>query len=361
MSEYRDDVVKTFEQLLPRFAATTSEPAGVSGDAWRAIVGAGFGLLGIPEQLGGSGGDLEDVLAAVETAARVGVDLPLVEHAVLAAWALAQSGLPIPEGIMTAAVAESVVMSEVESGWALSGALPWVPSLRTADFLVLLLEREGVHRIDVALVDVRRAGVGLAIEEGANVAGESRDVARLTTLTVAAGHLAHAPEGVNAELWKQRGALGRTAQIAGAAEAALILALDHARTRQQFGRPVAAFQAVQSELARLFGEVSAVGVASRAAARLCVQAPQHSSSRFAVAAAKAYASASAYEVAAIAHQVHGALGFTMEHRLGWFTKRLWSWRDEYGNDAYWNGVAGQLAWAAESPWDAIASATALGG
>jgi acyl-CoA dehydrogenase len=45
----------------------------------------------------------------------------------------------------------------------------------------------------------------------------------------------------------------------------------------------------------------------------------------------------------IAHQVHGAMGFTYEHRLHHYTKRLWSWRDDFGTEVYWNTLLGRKA------------------
>jgi alkylation response protein AidB-like acyl-CoA dehydrogenase len=61
----------------------------------------------------------------------------------------------------------------------------------------------------------------------------------------------------------------------------------------------------------------------------------------AIAIAKARAGESAGIGAAIAHQVHGAIGFTLEHSLHFSTKRLWSWRDEFGNEHEWNTYFGR--------------------
>jgi alkylation response protein AidB-like acyl-CoA dehydrogenase len=68
--------------------------------------------------------------------------------------------------------------------------------------------------------------------------------------------------------------------------------------------------------------------------------------RFEIAAAKARAGEAAGTGAAIAHQVHGALGFTQEHELHRFTRRLWTWRDEFGAEAHWWRVVGSRAIAA---------------
>jgi acyl-CoA dehydrogenase len=57
-------------------------------------------------------------------------------------------------------------------------------------------------------------------------------------------------------------------------------------------------------------------------------------------------------VARLAHQIHGAIGVTEEHRLRQVTLRLWSWREEYGNEAFWEARLGALP---EDPWDTVLS------
>ncbi|MFF2142278.1 acyl-CoA dehydrogenase family protein [Kitasatospora sp. NPDC058190] len=99
------------------------------------------------------------------------------------------------------------------------------------------------------------------------------------------------------------------------------------------GRPLSRFQAVKQEEARLIEEVALVCAAVQAAA-----APLDTGdpgTRFTVAAAKTQASASAAEIARIAHQPHGAIGITRLHPLHLATTRLWSGRDEGSDDTYW--------------------------
>jgi alkylation response protein AidB-like acyl-CoA dehydrogenase len=61
----------------------------------------------------------------------------------------------------------------------------------------------------------------------------------------------------------------------------------------------------------------------------------------ALAAAKIRAGEAAGAVAEIAHQVHGAIGFTEEHSLHYLTRRLWSWRDEFGHEGFWAAELGR--------------------
>ena len=135
------------------------------------------------------------------------------------------------------------------------------------------------------------------------------------------------------------GAFLRVGQAAGALDAALALSIDHVNTRVQFGKPLSKFQAVQQSLATLAVEAAAVNVAGAAAAR----ALDSGDALFEIAAAKLRTNQAIGIGTAIAHQVHGAIGFTQDYALHPLTRGLMAWRSDYGNDAYWAGVLGDLA------------------
>ena len=117
----------------------------------------------------------------------------------------------------------------------------------------------------------------------------------------------------------------------------------YAGERHQFGRPIGRFQAVQQQLALAAAEVAAASAATEAAALIAAREGfAATGAHVAVAAAKVRAGDAATAVARIAHQVHGALGFTREHDLRLATTRLWAWRDEDGSDALWAERLGGL-------------------
>jgi alkylation response protein AidB-like acyl-CoA dehydrogenase len=131
----------------------------------------------------------------------------------------------------------------------------------------------------------------------------------------------------------------RAAQMGGAMEAALEYATQYANDRVQFGRPIGKFQAIQHQIALLAEEAAAAQMAvDSAASRFAERRPD---AELAAAAAKIRAGEAAGKITEIAHQVHGAIGFTEEHTLHYLTRRLWSWRDEFGNETYWAGVLGR--------------------
>lgn len=131
--------------------------------------------------------------------------------------------------------------------------------------------------------------------------------------------------------------------MAGAMGQALQLSIDHVNMRQQFGRPLAKFQAVQQALAVMACEVAAVDVAAAAlASRLDAAAFDDEQAGFEIAAAKLRANRAVGVVTAVAHQVHGAIGFTAEYDLHKLTIPLMRWRSAYGNDAFWAKRLGQM-------------------
>ncbi|GMU78317.1 MAG: acyl-CoA dehydrogenase [Acidimicrobiia bacterium] len=127
------------------------------------------------------------------------------------------------------------------------------------------------------------------------------------------------------------------AYTVGAAEGALALSVQHAKDRHQFGRPIGSFQAVAHRCADMRAEVEACRMlAWRAAWSLDQDAAGHGDRgrvRFAVDGALAYANDALRRVAMHAHQVHGAIGFSTEHDLHLFTRRIKAFELSYGGTA----------------------------
>ncbi len=134
-------------------------------------------------------------------------------------------------------------------------------------------------------------------------------------------------------------ALATTALIGGALQRALELSIEHANTRIQFGKPLGKQQAVQQSLALMAEEVAAVAVVAQAAAR----AREAGDAAFEIGCAKLRANRAAGIGGAIAHQVHGAIGFTQDYPLHHYTAKLVEWRSAYGHDAYWAETVGGFA------------------
>lgn len=135
------------------------------------------------------------------------------------------------------------------------------------------------------------------------------------------------------------GALMRANQMVGAMRRAIGMAVDHANLRHQFGRPIGRFQAVQHMLA-LAAEQA---VASEVIAKAAAHGHAGPNGDLLIAAAKHWASRAVRIVNDAVHQTHGAMGLTEEYRLHHFTRRLWTWRDEFGSEYEWQRYLGERA------------------
>jgi acyl-CoA dehydrogenase len=278
--------------------------------AWDALDGLGLGAALVPEAQGGAGLGLSDAMPLLEALGHAGAPVPLAE-AIGAGALLAAAGIDAPPGILAFAAAGAPV--------------PW-----------------GRHAAHVVVVDGTRvalhAAASLRWTQGTNIAREPRDTPMLASAPVAEGTL---PNAWGNDAARALTALLRTAQIAGALQAALALAVDHANTRKQFGRPIGRFQAVQQQLAVFAAESSAASVAAAAAAR-AADARGLADAAFEIGCAKVTAGEAAAKGAAIAHQVLAAMGITEEHALHHLTRRLWAWRDEGGSERFWSARIGAL-------------------
>ncbi|MDT0449327.1 acyl-CoA dehydrogenase family protein [Streptomyces hesseae] len=282
-----------------------------------------------------------ELLAAAQEAGRRAVPAPFAETALVARPLLRRAGLPVPEGPLSYAIAPELTChyahpaaSPVGSAGCLgdddtllvTGTLRRVPWARAASAVVVLATAPSGPVLFTLTPD--RA----VLTPGGNLAGEPRDDLHLAALEIPASRVRRiSPELLDEA--RLRAALARSALIAGAAERCVELTVAHTTARTQFGRPLSRFQAVKQEEARLIEEAALVGAAVQAAAApLDAGGP---AAHFAVAAAKTQASVSAAEIARIAHQLHGAIGITLLSPLHLATTRLWSWRDEDGDETYW--------------------------
>jgi alkylation response protein AidB-like acyl-CoA dehydrogenase len=193
------------------------------------------------------------------------------------------------------------------------------------------------------------------IADGTSLAGDLLNTVRLDGTRPAA--VRDAP-GLDPHAHLLMGGAARAMQMAGALEAILDLSVAYANERVAFGRPIGKFQAVQQSLARLAGEVAAaLAAAGSAADTLAIAGMGGEAAFLEVASAKIRVGQAAGEGAAIAHQVLGAIGFTREHVLHRFTRRLWAWRDDFGNESQWAVKLGNLVAAkgADALWPMLAA------
>ncbi|MFL6929425.1 MAG: acyl-CoA dehydrogenase family protein [Xanthobacteraceae bacterium] len=352
MSENGSIVVETaariFSDLADPRAVNRAKDESWKASLWQALVDNGLTLAWVPEAHGGSGASLADGFDVLGVAGRFAVPVPLAET-LLAGWLLARAGISSPDGAMTVAPARPGDRITLESDGTLSGCARGVPFARDVDHLAILAHGDA---LSVALVETK----ALLIGDGRSLAGDALSVVTLDGVTPI--HVAPAPAEFDQTSLMMMGAVARSVETAGALEAILAMSLRYANERVAFDRPIAKFQAVQHSLARLAGEVAAAVTASGSAADAIAHADIFDEAIFLeAAAAKIRSAEAAEEGAAIAHQVHGAIGFTKEHILHRFTLRLLAWRDDFGDESHWAAALGNrvAARGADEFWPLVAS------
>ena len=335
-----DVVTRLFTDLVTKDLLESAETGAWPEALWQAVEENGLTLPLVPESKGGAGGSWGDAFVVARAAGRHAVPLPIVET-IVGSWLLSTSGLDVPSGPLTIAPVhreDRLRLARAGSGWRLGGTAARVPWGRAAGHVVVT-EAEG--RMMVALV-ARGAG---QVKTDQNLAREPRDTVVFDAAPVVAA--APAGRGISAPAVSLYGALVRSAQMAGGLDYLLRQASPDATERRQFGKPIGSFQVIQQNLAVLAGHTAAAGTAAANAFR----AADRGDAAFEIAVAKVRVGEAAGIGASIAHQVHGAIGFTYEHALQFATRRLWSWRAEFGGEGEWAAELGRAV--AERGADAL--------
>lgn len=279
---------------------------------WAQIAENGFNLLGSAD----SGTSAQDMYAFIQLCGSHAVPLPITETLLVNRWC------GVGEGLYS--------LGEVEDGRIID--VPWG---RSAQKVV------GVQRDSFSVLVVDEPQV---VEQGVNLAGEPRDVIAIPD---SAQELV-----LDVDPYAQM-AVARSNQIAGSLLKMLELGIQYSTERVQFGRSISKFQAIQHSLA----VVAAEAAAAKRAADAAVDALDGDRFIYEVAASKARVGEAAGVVAEQIHQVHGAMGFTHEHQLHHYSRRAWAWRDEYGNEYYWQALLGShlAGLGADRVWSFIAT------
>lgn len=300
---------------------------GVAGldELWATAGELGLVRLTGSEESGGSGAGWPEAAELLRAAAGHGVAAPFAEHDLLACWLLETAGLPVDEARRTACLLD---------GDGAAVRVPWA----AVSSRVVVAWRDGV---DFRVADTPTAS--LRLTSGSNTAGEPRDNISVDIATLDGTPVSDAV----IRQWMLRAALIRAIQVCAVLDRILESSVAHAGERTQFGRPLAKFQAVQNLVADIAAEAALARAATDSALAEAVRSEWSSAGlEFAVAVARSCAGHAASTVVRNAHQVHGAIGTTREHRLHEFTKPALAWRSEFGSVQYWDAHLTDLASAA---------------
>ncbi|RFU65126.1 acyl-CoA dehydrogenase family protein [Peribacillus glennii] len=330
-----DATTKIMKDICTKKLVNEAEQGLWASELWDILADSGMITVAIPEERGGNGGGYADAFNILRLAGKYAAPIPLAET-FLGNWLLNQLGGEISDEPLTFAYPNKNQLFRFQKngeGWVVSGKARAIPWARFAKTILIFGQTESEHV--VALIKKEHGH----IELGQNLAGEARDTITLDHTFIKDCQVIPIEfEHVSNQLWHS-GALTRIVLMAGATERVLELTKTYTTERVQFGRPIHRFQAIQQQLAILAGEYAAAGIAADCA----VDAFKPGFQSKDIAMAKIRINEAAGKAAAIAHQVHGAIGFTHEHILHQYTRRLWAWRDEYGTETEWgNQLAHQI-------------------
>ena len=320
-----DSINRLFEKEVNRNVLESFEKGQHPESLWQLIEEGGYHRV-LDVESGATWSDVQPILRAI---GYYRVPLPLAET-LLANWIASRAGLSECDGPATIIDGGTLEARTQAGTFVLSGTANRVPWGRQAQRFVILCKIDG--RWIACTVGAGNKGIA-SIVPGANVASEPRDTIRFDQCRC--DEHAHV-DLLDEDPVRTYGALVRAVAMTGAAESVLAQALQHANERIQFGRPIGKFQAIQHMLAEVATDVAA----ALAAVSGACDAAGGRNAWIEVATAKVMAGGAAIRAARVTHQVHGAMGFTHEHMLHYGTRRIWSWRNEYGSDASWAGLVG---------------------
>jgi hypothetical protein len=316
-----DAAHRLFAQHVTPELLLKAEKSEWSEALWNAVDEAGF-----LDTLADTDTPLEErtanTFALLRAAARHLVPIPLGETIIVRAL-LAARKVRAPDGPLSFGVLDGHTHQHGDHAHLKGKALRIAYARNTTGLLL-----GGPDATECVLVATRRG----RLTESTNIAGEPRD--SLTFADTAGTTVS----GINGRDLEFAGATLRSISMAGALERILMQTVDYARTRVQFGKPIASFQAIQQQLAVLAGHAAASAMAAEVAMAAFGNADRRDLD---VAAAKIRTGEAVGASTSVAHQVHGAIGITREHSLHFATRRLWSWRAEFGAETEWAGRLGR--------------------
>jgi len=329
---------------------------GFDDAQWGKMAELGWLGLAVPEAHGGAGLGFVDLVVLLEEMGRVVLPGPFFSTAVVAAPTLADAASPALQAEWLPKVAAgrargTLALLERSARWdaagialearpdgggyRLSGTKLFVPDAHTADFLLVAARAPGsvgTDGLSLLLVDATDPGLR---STAVGTMDQTRKLCEVTLrdVTVPRSRVVGEP-GQGAAILERVAARARTglaAEMCGGAARVLDMSVEYAKVREQFGRPIGSFQAIQHKCATMLVEVeSARSAAYYAAWAVGSSAPD---AALAGAMAKAYGSDAFRHVAAEGIQIHGGIGFTWEHDMHIFFKRAKSSAASFGDAA----------------------------
>jgi alkylation response protein AidB-like acyl-CoA dehydrogenase len=350
---------------LPKSAVKAMEQSeeGYSPQLWKEIAGLGWVGLALPEKYGGAGMTFLDLAILLEEMGRACLPGPFFSTVVLGGFPILDAGseaqkeeyLPkIASGeiIFTLALTEpnarydaaAITLKAVADGdsYTLNGTKLFVPDAHIANYmLVAARTSEGAKpegSITLFIVDAKNPGVSTTV---------LKTIARDKLCEVVFNKVKVPKENILGQLnrgWSvvqrimERAAVAKCCEMVGVMQGAMDMTVNYAKERKQFGRPIGSFQVIQHYCADMLADVEGTRLSAYQAAWMMSEGMPGTEQ---VAVAKAWAGQASQRVFALAHQIHGAIGVTIDHDLHYYTRRAKAAEPTFGDAGFYREVVAQ--------------------
>ena len=320
---------------------------GLDAELWAGLTALGLPAMLVPEAQGGLGLGFVDLALLLEEFGRALVPGPLVET-LLATDAIVRFGAATQKAALLPAVAEgrciltpateaadgeTVRAETAGGGWSLSGRMILVPYAAAAEFLLIAAQFGPAGTPGLALVKPHGPGVTLRPHTLLDFTSRAYEVVLDSAPIAPDDVLGGAPNPDAVQRLRDAGAMAAAAEMTGIAGKMLDLAVEYAKQRTQFGKPIASFQAIKHRCADMLAQVETSRTAAYYAAwALAAGSPDAAR---AVSMAKAFCGDATRFVCNETIQLHGGIGFAWEVDLHLFLRRAKALEYAFG-DAAWH-------------------------
>jgi len=339
-----------------------SEP-GYSPELWKEMAGLGWMGLAFPEKYGGSDMNFLDLAVLLEEMGRACLPGSYFSTVVLSGLTIIDIGteeqkqeylpkiasgeviftlaLTEPSARYDAAAIETEATAEKDA-YIVNGTKLFVPDAHIADYMLVVARTDAKSKaepgITIFIVDAKSPGISCTV---------LKTIANDKLCEVVFDQVKVPNENILGQLnqgWKevqkiiQRAAVAKCCEMVGCIQQALDMTVEYAKERKQYDRPIGSFQVIQHYCADMATDVDGTRLSAYQAAWMLSEGLPCTQE---VAIAKAWAGEACQRVMALAHQIHGAIGVTIDHDLQYYTRRAKAAEVSFGDADFYREIVAQ--------------------
>lgn len=323
---------------------------------WDHLVELGWTGLVIPQEYGGLEGSFSDLIVLLEETGRALLPGPFFSNTVLFSLPLLAFSSPgqndhLLEQLAAGEVKGTLAISEPsgsyhfsdvetcaspsETGFAINGTKMFVPDALTSDYFLTAAVTSSAKDNALGLFLVNSDAPGVEITDLETFTTDSQSLIKLESVCIPSNNRLNQVSDGETVLSKslEWAAVAKCAEMLGCAQAILELVIAYTKQREQFGRPIGSFQAIQHYCANMATDLEGARIITyRAAWKISTGRTSAMESSL----AKSWVSSVASRTVYLAHQSFGAIGFTQDHDLQLFTRRLKAGEMVFGDEFFHN-------------------------